>query len=469
MRKILTLLAVVLCIFGASAQQKKADKQTAQWRYEIQPVVGEAAQGTALVRIWTYSKSNKVAISQAAKNAVHAIMFKGYPASNDGTRIVGREPLIADPAIEEKKAEYFEEFFKEGGAYQRYVSFVNNGVPDQILKVNKEYKIGITVVIMIDQLRERLEQDGILAPTTTVQGKMPTVMIVPSKVYCNNHKCMKTYNNQGQTEYIQDFEKALLDNDLNQAITALNARLVARGFETKNLSSALNTLKTEKAENAVMMSIEGGASVAETPIDVLRRVANADIWIEINWTENTIKGGSEKTLTFSMSAIDSYTDFVVGGIPPTTSHNSFSSSFNIALAIESAIQGQFDPFCNTMVDYFKTLAAKGRAIKVRVFCWDDWDGNLMEEYDGDELNEIIEDWLADNTVGGKFGAPAISPSGKSMTIEQVRMPLTDAKGRDNDPKRWARGLRNKLKEDYSIPANISTKGLGELLIIVGSK
>ncbi|MBR6508586.1 MAG: hypothetical protein IKT19_03575, partial [Paludibacteraceae bacterium] len=219
MRKILTLLAVVLCIFGASAQQKKADKQTAQWRYEIQPVVGEAAQGTALVRIWTYSKSNKVAISQAAKNAVHAIMFKGYPASNDGTRIVGREPLIADPAIEEKKAEYFEDFFKEGGAYQRYVSFVNNGVPDQILKVNKEYKIGITVVIMIDQLRERLEQDGILAPTTTVQGKMPTVMIVPSKVYCNNHKCMKTYNNQGQTEYIQDFEKALLDNDLNQAIT----------------------------------------------------------------------------------------------------------------------------------------------------------------------------------------------------------------------------------------------------------
>ena len=174
-------------------------------------------------------------------------------------------------------------------------------------------------------------------------------MIVPSKVYCNNHKCMKTYNNQGQTEYIQDFEKALLDNDLNQAITALNARLVARGFETKNLSSALNTLKTEKAESAVMMSIEGGASVAETPIDVLRRVANADIWIEINWTENTIKGGSEKTLTFSMSAIDSYTDFVVGGIPPTTSHNSFSSSFNIALAIESAIQGQFDPFCNTMV------------------------------------------------------------------------------------------------------------------------
>jgi hypothetical protein len=280
---------------------------------------------------------------------------------------------------------------------------------------------------------------------------------------------MKTYNNQGVTEYIQDFDKALLNNELNQAITALNARLNSRGFEVKNLGSALATLKTESAENAVMTSIEGGASIAETPIDVLRRVAQADIWIEINWTENVLKGGSEKTLTFSMSAIDAYTDFVVGGIPPTTSHNSFSSSFNIALAIESAIQGQFDPFCNTMVDYFKGLAAKGRAIKVRVLCWDDWDGNLMEEYDGDELNEIIEDWLSDNTVKGKFGAPNISPSGKSMTIEQVRMPLMDNKGRDNDPRRWARGLRTKLKDDYSIPANISTKGLGELLIVIGSK
>ena len=45
----------------------------------------------------------------------------------------------------------------------------------------------------------------------------------------------------------------------------------------------------------------------------------------------------------------------------------------------------------------------------------------------------------------------------------------DNKGRDNDPRRWARGLRTKLKDDYSIPANISTKGLGELLIVIGSK
>lgn len=469
MRKIVTLMAALVCFTGAFAQQRKADAQTAQWRYEIQPVVGQAAEGTALVRVWTYSKKADIATSQAAKNAVHGIMFMGYPASNDGARIAGREPLIADPTIESQNEAYFKEFFKEGGAFQRYVTFVKNGTPDQIMKVGKEYKVGITVVVLIDQLRERLETDGIIAAASQVEGKMPTIMVVPSKIYCNNHGCLNEYDNQGVIEQIPDYQKALLDNDLNIAITTLNARLTKRGFEVKNLSSALSSLKTAAAEKSVMTSIEGGAAIAESPIDVLRRTAKADIWLEIDWSTNTMKGGSQKTLTFTLSAIDAYTDFVIGGVSPTTSHNEYSSSFNIALMIESAIQGQFDPFCKTLENYFKTLLVKGRPIKLSIFVWDDFDGNLMTEFDGEELHEIIEDWLEDNTVKGKFGSPDLSPSGTTMIIEQVRIPLVNAKGRDIDPSRWAREFKNMLRNEHNIECNVSSKGLGELLIVIGSK
>lgn len=463
----MTLLAALLCVVSMSAQQGKADKQTAQWRYEIQPTTGQAANGSALVKVWTYSKSNKIAVSQAGKNAIHGILFKGYPTV--GT-IVGREPLLADPMTEEVFADYFEKFFKEGGTYQRYVSYVNNGVPDQILKVGKEYKIAVTVVVLVDQLRERLEADGVLQTTEqAVEGKMPSVMVLPSVVFCKNHGFGKNITVNGVTEYKPDYDRALLDNDLNQAITALNARLTKRGFEVKNLRSALATLKTEAAEQSVMTSVAGGAAVQETPIDVLRRVAKADIWIEINWSENAVKGGSQKNLTFSMSAIDAYTDYVVGGIPPTNSANEYSSSFSVPALIEPVIQGQFEPFCNTMIDYFKDLSKKGRAIKMTFLTWDDFDGNLMTEYDGDELHEIIEDWVADNTVKGKYGAPEISPSANRMVIEQARMPLVNKKGRDNDPSRWARELKNMLKNEYSIECNVSSKGLGELLIVIGSK
>ena len=108
MKKILLLFAALLSI-SVSAQnkeQKRVDKQTTQWRYELQAAVGQAAEGACLVRVWTYSSKPTIAEGQAGKNAVHGILFKGYPASSDGTRISGREPMISNPAIEEEYSEY---------------------------------------------------------------------------------------------------------------------------------------------------------------------------------------------------------------------------------------------------------------------------------------------------------------------------------------------------------------------------
>ena len=127
----LFLSIACLCLNVTAQSQRKADKQTAQWRYELQAAVGQAAEGSALVRVWTYSTKPTIAEGQAGKNAVHGIIFKGYPSSMDGTRIVGREPLVSDPEIEEKYKDYFAEFFQSGGAFQRYVSYIGNGIPDQ--------------------------------------------------------------------------------------------------------------------------------------------------------------------------------------------------------------------------------------------------------------------------------------------------------------------------------------------------
>ena len=93
----------------------------------------------------------------------------------------------------------------------------------------------------------------------------------------------------------------------------------------------------------------------------------------------------------------------------------------------------------------------------------------MAEYDDMELNEIIEDWLEKNTVKGKFGAPEISPSGNRMTVENVRIPVKNAKGRDLDPRTWARGLQKMLRSEYGIESQLSTKGLGQIQLILGDK
>lgn len=467
--KIFLMLVCALSATMSSAQvaQKKADRETDQWRYELQAAVGQAANGSALVRVWTYSKKAQIAEGQAAKNAIHGILFKGYPDSNDGVRIVGRAPMIADPAVEEQNAEYFDKFFQNGGLYQRYVSYIGNGVPDQILKVGKEYKVGVVVVIQLDALRKRLEDDGILK--NEFAGVMPSIMVVPSSAWCNKNGYVNSYNNQGMTEVIPDYQKALLGSqDLVQAIAALNARLAARGFETKDLNAALKSVRQEKAEDAMTTSRQG-ADLAESPVDVLRRTAKADIWLEIDWTISTEKNGSQKRLTWTMSALDAYTDFVVGGVPPTTGPAEYSSSFQMPIMIETAIQGQFEPFCGTMINYFNGLEKQGRAIKMRFLTWDDFDEGLMTEFDGMELSEIIQDWIADNAVKGKYGSVDLSPSGNSMIVEQVRVPLLDKRGRTVNILSWARDFTRKMKNDYGVECNLSSKGLGQVQIIIGSK
>lgn len=147
---------------GFAQAGKKADKDTEHWRYEVQ-CAGVGTDGTKLVKVWSYSKKPTVAIEQAKKNAVHGMVFKGY-AGNSSTRCPSAPPLSNNPAIEQEKAEFFSVFFADNGKYMQFVSASNDGAiaPEDRVKIGKEYKIGITVSVMYDQLRKELESAGVI-------------------------------------------------------------------------------------------------------------------------------------------------------------------------------------------------------------------------------------------------------------------------------------------------------------------
>ena len=98
MKKLLFfLLSVVICLPSmAGIRQKKADKDTKEFRYEIE-CAGNAIQGTYLVKVWTYSKKASVAENQCRKNAVHGVIFKGY---GGGQGCVSQRPLASQPGVE---------------------------------------------------------------------------------------------------------------------------------------------------------------------------------------------------------------------------------------------------------------------------------------------------------------------------------------------------------------------------------
>jgi hypothetical protein len=147
------------------------------------------------------------------------------------------------------------------------------------------------------------------------QAKKPTIMVVPSDVWCNNNGYMMGFDNQGNTVKVPDYRKALQESsDLLLVISKINELMAERGFPLKNLESSLKSLESQSAEDAMLMS-KGGGEISETPIDALKAVANADIWIQITWDVN--ETGPKKSITFNLQGIDAYTDKQIAGASGT--------------------------------------------------------------------------------------------------------------------------------------------------------
>lgn len=162
---VVTLMISMAAVNSATAQEiakKKADKQTVEWRYEVQ-CVGVGNEGTKLIKVFSYSKKPTVAIEQSKKNAIHAMIFQGFNG-NSGSGCPTQKPLTNNPALEQEKSEYFDQFFADGGKYMKFVSISGDGevAAEDRMKVGKEYKIGVVVSVLYDLLRKDLEAAGII-------------------------------------------------------------------------------------------------------------------------------------------------------------------------------------------------------------------------------------------------------------------------------------------------------------------
>jgi hypothetical protein len=160
MKHLLIIAFLASSFVGFAQAKRKADKDTKIWRYELE-AAGEGNDGTYLVKVWSYSKKPDVAIEQAKKNAVHGVVFQGIPAAG---RFSSQPPIARTPGLENEKADFFDAFFDDGGAYMKYVAVSNDGSVDgdDRLKVGKEYKIGVVVSVRKDLLKKDLQAQGIV-------------------------------------------------------------------------------------------------------------------------------------------------------------------------------------------------------------------------------------------------------------------------------------------------------------------
>lgn len=293
------------------------------------------------------------------------------------------------------------------------------------------------------------------------QAKKPTLMVVPSDLYCNQHGYTQTFNNQGTTEVVPDYKRALQnDPQLLTGITVIGQMMADRGFPLKLMEQELKNLNQESAEDALLTS-KSGSDVAESPVDRLKKTSKSDIILQVTWLVN--RTGPKYSLTFNLQGIDAYTNKQIAACQGT-GDPTFSAE--LPVLIEESIANHLETFTTQLQNHFDDMFENGREITLRVKKWEDSEFDLESEFEDTELSDIIEDWVSANTIKGRFNTTDATEN--YMYFEQVRIPLFDDNQRAMDARRWTRGLINKLKT-LGVPAKLMMKGLGQATIVIGGK
>lgn len=151
------LMALLFGLVQAEAKGSSGDALS----YEIEGA-GTGMQGTYLVKVWVLSSKNNPGDEELMKCAVHGVLFRGF--SNKELR-QSQRPLAGSPIVEQQHADFFKDFFSDGGSYKAYATMV--GGNREVLKIaKKKYKVGAVVTVNKDMLLKDLQTAGVVKGLT---------------------------------------------------------------------------------------------------------------------------------------------------------------------------------------------------------------------------------------------------------------------------------------------------------------
>ncbi len=294
------------------------------------------------------------------------------------------------------------------------------------------------------------------------QAKKPTLMVIPGDTWCFQNGYMSSYDMQGRIMNVPDYERALQeDMDLINVITKIGELMAERGFPLKDMASSIRSINQNSVENEMTVSSKSGSTLVETPLDKLLNRAKADILVELSWKIN--KTGPKNSVTYTLRGIDAYTNKQIAATQGTGAQ---SFSAEIPVLLEEAVIERMDNFTAQLQNHFDDLLTNGREISLNIHMFGNGSGKTLEdEFGNSELSEVIDDWIAQNTVNHRYSLTDATEN--VMHFEQVRIPLYRPNGMPMDTRHFATELRKFLSNaPYQLKAKVLTKGLGYADLII---
>lgn len=297
---------------------------------------------------------------------------------------------------------------------------------------------------------------------------LPQIMILPSDQVLKNFSCLNEQTVNGRTYQIRDYQKYLMADDRAKRIfSTIQTAFNNEGFPLNDLEQTLKQLNTQEATDMA----DGFEKDAKT---LLLTTAQPDIILEMNYntTANTRNGAnvlrtkkkeveiSEKNISYTLNAIDAYTNKVISSI--TASNIKGESTTE---TIQADMQKKFKGLMKDVQNYFSDILTRGRDITVRVAVAKGSNVKLSDtNIEGDTYADYIMDYIKSHTVKGAYKMQRNTDN--ELYFVNCRIRLLNEDGTQYGVYDWARDLAQSLRKNLGVKVTNKSQGLGEVLISI---
>ncbi|MBO7054659.1 MAG: hypothetical protein J6W37_04680 [Bacteroidales bacterium] len=291
------------------------------------------------------------------------------------------------------------------------------------------------------------------------EQQKPKLMVLPSDKLLQRWKMLKQENAQGKTILVRDFNGYLLkDQNSTYVISAIQRAFVDYGFPLDDLEQTIKQI----TDQDILDDVDEIQKDAKT---ILLTTAKPDIILELDYElrDNMASRNMDKSLTFTLRALDAFTNQVVGTIQETEFGK--GSGSGPEKLMEDAIKKDGNEFTGQINKHFANIVANGRNITVRVTLEKGVSFKMDDEcLDGDSYTDFIIDYMKTNTYKGAYTLTRNTST--ELYFTNVKIPTLNSDGTQFSAYDFARALSKALNKGCGTKSKNKTQGLGDALISI---
>lgn len=292
------------------------------------------------------------------------------------------------------------------------------------------------------------------------QTQKPTMLVIPSDQLLQRFGKLKQQEALGKTIQVRDYSGYLMtDQDSKFIISSIQSKFIEFGYPLNDLEQTLKSINDQEMLDAV----DGIQKDTKT---ILLTSAKPDIILELDYSLQTDRSSRDfkKTLTYTIRAIDAFSNKVVATIQQTNFSDGQKSSTPASL-MQAAIDKDSKTFTNQINNHFNTIIESGRDITLRVTIESGVNLKMSDEcLNNDSYTDFIIDWVKVNTMQGAYNMQRNTET--EMYFTNVRIKTLNENGTQYSAYDFARELSKALNKGCGVKSKNTTQGLGDATISI---